>query len=184
MIFVQEPAFSDDNDSEPDAELQIYTPVRKSRASLVDIFGDALESESETREEKVETHHFKFGSRVTLNDIFNPTSKEPNAELQDLPIVEAGLKLEVVVNWHPNRIWHFFMERVFSARPIKRRRLTRKGSCPTTELAAAISGHCPETDHVVINARVKQRAYDWYSKIVAKLTHESWRPCKQKMQYS
>ena len=92
----QEPFFSDDNDSEPDEDLQIYTPVRKSRASLVDIFGDAFESESETRADKVETPHFKFGSRVTLNDIFNPESEEPNAELQDLPIVQAGLNLRML----------------------------------------------------------------------------------------
>lgn len=69
-LFCPEPAFSDDNESEPDEELKIYTPVRKSRGSLADMFGDALESESETRDLKVETPHFTFGSRVTLNEFF------------------------------------------------------------------------------------------------------------------
>ena len=180
----QEPFFSDDNDSEPDEDSRIYTPVRKSKASLVDIFGDGFESESETRADKVETPHFKFGSRVTLDNIFNPTSEEPNAEIQDLPIVQAGLKFQDVVKWHPNRIWHFFMDKFFSDRPIKRRRLTRKGRCPTSELAAVISGHCPEKDSVVITRHMKKDAYDWYSKIVAKLTHETWRLCKNKMHFS
>lgn len=51
-------------------------------------------------------------------------------------------------------------------------------------MADAISGDCPVSGDVVINAKVKKDAYDWYSKIVAKLTHESWRLCQKKMRHS